>query len=257
MAFDIPGLTFLKAHENLVITVIVAFTLLYGVGKVLDYKTNHDQKKLDVLQGQLIAAQKAADDAKIQVASISASAAADRQANALVQAQQQQQINLLTAAMAARDKATAGQINVDLHAGVPYLTQRLMKLVPALDPKDVAISKDAKSITLGQDSTQKVTGQLEKVPTLEQDLADSKQQTKDVQIQLTSQQNYTAILEKLQAAQANLITLQEKTLALSDKTCDARVKVADDKGNKKFVKGLKWGAILGVVGGIAAHVFIH
>jgi hypothetical protein len=257
MAFDIPGLTFLKAHENLLIAVVLAVVLFSGVSKVLDYKTNHDQKKLDALTAQLQSAIKDADAAKQEVAAGKAEASLDKATNAQLIAALTAQNAALNAAMAARDKATQGQVNVDLHANIPYLGKRFMSLVPGIDGKDIAVSNDAKHVTIGQDTAQKTVAQLELVPTLQADLKDSKQETKNVQTELKSQQNYTAVLEKLSATQDKMIGMQEKEIALADKTCDARVKVADDKGNKKLTKGLKWGVILGFIGGALSHGLVH
>ena len=256
MAFNIPGITFLKDHEKLLVTVVIIVGLLWGTSSVLNQWEKHDQKKLDQLQSQLDDAKKAVAQSNQYVAEVRAQAVADKAASAQMVAAMAAQNASLANAIKNRDAATTHQQQIDLHASIPELGKRLMSLVPEVNPADIKVSPDAKTATIGQDTAGKVVAQLELVPALQQDLKDSQQQTKNVEASLTQVEKYNGTLEKLVAAQDKTIALQQKQIEIADKTCDQRVTVEKDKGRKSFVKGLKIGAILGVIGGGVVRYFL-
>jgi predicted nucleic acid-binding Zn-ribbon protein len=256
MGFTIPGIVFLKEHEKLLITVVIIFGLLWGTSSVLNQWEKHDQKKLDQLQSQLDDAKKQVAQSNQMVAEVRAQANADKAASAQMVAAMAAQNASLANAIKNRDAATTHQQQIDLHASIPELAKRFMSLVPEINPADIKVAPDAKTVTIGQDTAGKTVAQLELVPALQQDLKDSQQQTKNVEASLTQVEKYNTTLEKLVAAQDKTIQLQQKQIEIADKTCDQKVKVEKDKGRKSFLKGLKFGTIIGAVGGGIVRYFV-
>ncbi len=252
MAFDIPGLTFLKAHENLLITVIVCIALLWGVSKGLSAWQAHDQMQLNQLEKQVADDKTQLVQASQNVAEVKAQATADKAASAQMVAAMAAQNTALNTAIQNRDKQTQTQQQTDLHASIPALSQRFMTLVPGINPADMKVAPDAKTVTIGQDTAEKTVAQLELVPQLTQDNKDLQTEIKNMQGELASVQGYNTVLEGVVAAEDKQVALLEKAATDSDKACDARVEVEKVKGKRSFFRGLKIGVVVGFLGGLFA-----
>ena len=135
-------------------------------------KATQLEAQLQQTQQQAAAALQAAADAKAQVAQVQQAAAQDRAtAAAIIQAVTAQNA-ALNKAMSDRDKQTQQQQQIDLSASIPELGKRFLALVPNLNPADIKVADDQKTVTLGQDTVQKTAAQLELVPQLQQDKKD-------------------------------------------------------------------------------------
>jgi len=252
MAFDIPGITFLKQHENLLITLILCAALLWGVGKGLSAWQAHDQMQVNQLEKQVADDKAQLAQANQNVAEVKAQAAADKAASAQMVAAMAAQNAALNTAIQARDKQTQTQQQIDLHASIPALSQRFMALVPGINPADMKVAPDAKTVTIGQDTAEKTVAQLELVPQLQQDNKDLQTEIKNMQGELASLQGYNTTLEGVVAAEDKQVALLEKAAADSDKACDAKVALEKAKGRRSFLRGLKIGVVVGFFGGLFA-----
>lgn len=250
MAFDIPGITFLEKHEKLIIAIVVCATLLYGVSSGLNAWVRHDQTKVDKLQAQVESDKQQVAEAHQQVAQVQAAALADKAASAQEIAAMAAQNATLNANIIARDKATAGQQTVDMHATIPELSQRFASLVPGVDPKDIRIASDSQTVTVGTDTAQKTVAQLELVPQLQSDLKDTQQKVTNLSDEIASLQTYNSALEAEVRTEEKEIGLLEKQLADADKSCQAQVNLEKAKTRRAFLRGFKWGSIFGFIGGI-------
>lgn len=251
---DFPGVTFLKSHEKLIIVIILVVAGLHFWSMGLNAWEKHDEKQLAGLQAQVNADKAAAAASDQQRLADAQTAAADRASYQQTLAATQAQIAALQAAILARDKATQQQQQTDLHASIPELSARFSSLVPGVNPQDIQISADQKSVTVGTDTAEKTVAQLELVPELQADLKDAQSENTSLQTEIKSLQTYNGALEAEVATDDKEIALLNKELADADKTCQAEVNLEKAKTKKAFMHGLKIGAILGFFGGLfGAH----
>lgn len=255
---------YVKAHERLLIVVLALVVGVWGVNKGLNIWQDFEQGKLTKLEQQLqqtqqqaAAAQQAAIDAKAQAATIAMQATQDRAASAaLISALTMENANLQRA-MADRAKQTQQQQQHDLNASIPELGKRFVELVPDVNPKDIQVAKDEKSVTIGEDTAQKTVAQLELIPKLQADTVDLQKQIKNGEDMLAGSQKALDSQVKLTDAQQKIIDAQDKFTGLlqlqikqADSVCQEKVAIEKTKTKKAFLRGFKWGVITGFIGGI-------
>ena len=220
-------------------------------------KATQLEAQLQQTQQQAAAALQAAADAKAQVAQVQQAAAQDRAtAAAIIQAVTAQNA-ALNKAMSDRDKQTQQQQQIDLSASIPELGKRFLALVPNLNPADIKVADDQKTVTLGQDTVQKTAAQLELVPQLQQD-------KKDLQTEVDNANRATAGVQKALDSESKLadalisqVATEQKYSALlvtqvgqSDKLCNDKIGVEKTKAKKSWLKGFFWGNVSGFFGGL-------
>lgn len=264
---DIPGITFLKDHERLVIVVILALFGVFGFYKVQsmlqDYHTAKEtqlEQQLAATQTQTKVAQDAAVAAQAQVVAAQQAAAQDKAAAAAIISAISSQNAQLTKNIIDRDKATQTQQGKDLQATIPELGERFVQLVPAVQSSDIKVAADNKTVTIGQDTAQKTVAQLELIPQLQED-------KKDLQTQVTNGQSEVGALQKalnsmstlvdtetkLVASQETVNGLLQKQIGQSDGVWQQKLDVEKGKTRKAYLKGFGIGAVVGFIGGLLVH----
>lgn len=266
MAFFDTASTYIKTHERLLIVILVVALLGWVSNKGLNIYEGYEQNKLTSLQAQLdgtkqqaAAAQQSAQDAKTAAQVTAQQANQDKAASAaMISALSQQNANLSNQILQ-RGKQTQQQQAVDLSASIPELGARFKALVPNVNPADVAVAADGKTVTIGQDTAEKTIAQLELVPSLQADNSDLTQQVKNGQDMLSSSQKALGSQSDLTTAQQKVIdaqdkynTLLETQLKQSDAVWQEKVDIEKTNTKKAFLKGFKWGAITGFIGGLFA-----
>lgn len=267
MAIDIPAITFLKAHEKLVIVVLVLVFGVFFTYKGLDAVQSYHQGKetkleaqLEQTQAQVKTAQDAAVAAQAQVATAQQAAAQDKAASAAIISALSAQNAALNQSIITRDKQTQTQQQADLSASIPDLGKRFIALVPNVNPADIKVAPDASTVTIGKDTAEKTVAQLELIPQLQQDKKDLQVEvdngTKEVasiQKALDSESQYADNEAKLIATEEKITALLQTQIDQSDKVCQQKIDVEKGKGRKLFLKGLGIGTVLGAVFGFFAH----
>lgn len=245
-----PGFLFVERHEKLIIIVVLCLATLWGVSKGFDAWKAHDQANVVALQAQVTSDKTQVALAQQQVAQVQAAAAADKTASAQVIAAVTSQNAALNANIIARNKQTQTQQTADLHASLPVLGQRLPILVPNINPADIQISPDGKTVVIGEDTAQKTVAQLELVPTLQQDLKDAQRENANLTAEIVSLQTYNSALEAETVTEEKEIALLNKQITDADKACQAQIDLEKVKTKKAFLNGLKWGGIFGFLAGL-------
>jgi hypothetical protein len=271
MTFNFGAISgYIKTHERLILVVLALALLGWVTNKGLNIYEGYEQGKLTNLEAQLnatkvqaAAAQQSAQDAKAAAQTTALQAAQDKAAlAAMITALSQQNANLANQIIQ-RGKQTQQQQTADLNASIPDLTKRFQTLVPGVNPADVTISPDGKTATIGQDTAQKTVAQLELVPSLEADKTDLEQQVKNGQDMLASSQKALDSQSSLTAAQQKVIDAQDKyngllevQLKQNDAKWQEQVNIEKTNTKKAYLKGFKWGAVFGFIGGLfVGHSF--
>jgi hypothetical protein len=248
---NFPGFTFIERHERLIIIVVLCIAALWGVTAGLNAWKAHDQSLATALEAQVAADKQQAAITQQQVVATQAAAAADKASSAQTIAAMSAQNASLANAIASRNKQTQTQQTADLHASLPVLMgQRLPVLVPTVNPADIQISPDGKTVAIGADTAQKTIAQLELVPTLQQDLKDAQQENINLTAEIKSLQTYNAALEAETVTEEKEITLLNKQIADADKACQAQIDLEKVKTKAAFLNGFKWGGIVGFIAGL-------
>lgn len=252
-----PGFTWAKTHEKIIIIALCLGVCVHAYSKAASLWVTHEEHNYQAMKVQSDAAKQA-----------QAQAEADRQ-QAIAQATQdhasmQQAITVAQAQNAAllkeiqdRDKATQQQQQVDLHASIPQLSSRFSSLVPGVNPQDIKISDDTKTVTVGTDTAEKTVSQLELVPQLQADVKNTQQEVTNTQSELKATQVYVTTLEHETTIDDKVIASDEKVIAANDKTCQAQVDVEKAKNKGSFLHGFKWGFITGAIGGLVTGHWLH
>lgn len=247
---NFPGFAWVKAHEKLLIIIIVSLVAVHFWSTGIKAWENYESKNVATLQAQLDAAKTAADNADKQRLADAQTAAVDKAASTAQAAQTNAILVATLQAIKTRDAATQSQQQVDLHASIPQLSQRFSSLVPGVNPQDIVISPDQKTVTVGTDTAQKTVAQLEEVPKLQADLKDTQTEVTSLQAEIKSLQTYNSALETEVTTDDKEIGLLNTELAKASQTCDARIGLEQAKTKAAFLHGFKIGAILGFIGGL-------
>jgi uncharacterized protein YlxW (UPF0749 family) len=240
--------SWLKTHIILLaLMAALIFAGVWGIESRIEKVRAADDARL---QNQVVTDKAQVTQVQQQIAQVQAAADADRAASAQIIATMTAQNAALSKAITARDQQTQTQQASDMHATIPILAPRLEALVPNVNPQDIVVSPDQKSVSVGTDTAQKVTAQLELVPQLQQDLSDTKQQVTNDTAQIASLQTFNQALTAEVTTDGKLNTLQTQELADSAKACTAQVNLEKAKNKKSFLRGFLWGGITGFVGGV-------
>jgi hypothetical protein len=211
-----------KAHEKLIIVVIVSFLLFHFYGAGLNAWVRHDEGAQAVAEQTLTA----------QV-----------QANSQLAAQNTALLAQVTAANAAlakaatvRDAQTKTQQTVDQTLPLPALGQR-WELLLNLQPSDIVpLPNDA--LQVSDEASHTTVAALETIPTLQADLA--------------GDQTTIANDQKVEAAQTTQIAGLGKQITDADVACKAQVATEKAKARRSKFRWFKIGVGVGFVGGLFA-----
>ena len=164
---------FIKAHET-ILGLVLAAAIIWGVsGKVENIMYHHDNAAES--QAQIVATAQAQKDAALAT-QVAQQAEQYKELSDKVAAQnaalEQANITLAT--------ALAKQQHTDDTMPLPELAQEWTKLVPGMAPNDITFALDPNGqITLTDDAAHKTVDQLEQVPALTQQLANSQAEAKN------------------------------------------------------------------------------
>jgi uncharacterized protein YhaN len=226
---------YVKLHERL-IGLVLAAAVIWGVsGKIESVVAKHD--KSQETQAQIVANAQQSKDAALA-------------AQAQQQAEQYKELSDKVAAQnAALEQANitlatalAKQQHTDDTMPLPELAQEWTKLVPGMAPNDITFALDPNGqITLTDDAAHKTVDQLEQVPVLTQQLANSQAETKND-------------LSLLTASNAQVATLNTEVSGLrleitDDKTvCQDQIKVVKADAAKSKRRWFLIGVVAGFLG---------
>src|SRR5208337_22852 len=202
----------------------------------------------------------AAADAKAAAIATQQQAAQDKAASAEIISALTVQNAALTKNIVDRDKQTQQQQQIDLTSTIPELGKRFLALVPNINPADMKVADDQKSVTIGQDTAQKTAAQLELIPDLQADVknlqtevANDATMLASSQKALDSESKYADIMAKTEAAEEKYAALLQTQIDQGDKLCNEKIDIEKTKGKKSFLKGGTFGTIFGFILGVAAH----
>lgn len=258
---NFTGITWVKTHEKLLITLVVCVAIIWGVFEVKKAWEDHDDK---VQNAKLATLTQQATDDKTQAAALDAQRQSDAAAAAADKAQLTTVVNTviaqntaLQAQMTARDKATTAQQQVDLKSSIGELNQRFSTLVPGVLQTDIVVSADGKTVTVGTDTAEKTVSQLELVPQLQGDLKDEMQTATNLQSEINSLNTYNKALEAEVNTANSQIAILNKSLTDEDAVWQQKLDIANGETKKAYWKGFKTGGIIGFIGGVALVIGAH
>lgn len=232
--------SWLKTHETLIIVVLVLSVLGFLGHEYLNHAAAVDDKKAqqaDVVLQQ----QKATND---QIAS-----QVKQQQDTLTQlvVQVSQENAQLLAAISNRTQTTVVQQVKDKTLPIPDLVTRWNGLA-ALPASD--ITNTTAGLIITDDGARQTVSQLEQVPTLTQNLADSQTIIENKNDQITAQTNLVTGLQ----TQVSGLNVQ---ISDADKACKTQVTALKAEARKSKMKWFGAGVVVGFVGGVAvlSHIF--
>lgn len=227
-------ISWLKAHERIVIVFLVLLASVFAVNKIEDVVASRDAARATVAEAAL-ASQKANDAQQ-------ATQTAQMQAQFQVMVDQLTKENIALAAdVTARQGALQAQQGSDAHLPVSGLAQRIGTLasVPAN-----SVSSSPAGVLLTQPGAVAVAQTLEQVPVLQADLKDETTIAANTQKELDGANGLTA-------QQAGQIVSLNKTIAAEDK--DRKAEVDSVKADCRKSKR-KW-FVAGFITGIATRLW--
>lgn len=155
--------TFLLDHERLILVLIVAALVWYGIGKYQDIRAAHDNS--------VLAAAKLATDAQLKTnAAVLAQKQADDATRAVLQSKIEAQNVQLIAANTQLASALASRQHVDLELPLPDLAVRWNQLVPAATP-----TATPGGLGIDQRGAVATVVALEQIPALQSELTNETQ----------------------------------------------------------------------------------
>jgi hypothetical protein len=232
----VPTVSWLKAHETIVIVVLVlsAVTFIWQKGANI----YADIKKAELTASQnVVAAQKAQVDADLA------------QAKTLLGvyqqslAQSQQQNLQLTAQINSRNLALTSQQNNDkviVQSNPSQFAQRWATLIDNPDVQDTD-----KGFQVGPTAALATVQSLEQVPVLQADLKDEQAKTANLQSTVDASQKLV---------DQGKITVDGLQVQIKDQQAECTAQVASVKADARKSK-LKWFGIGFVVGFVAGHIY--
>ena len=226
---------FIRAHET-ILGLVLAAAIIWGVsGKVENIMYHHDNAAES--QAQIVATAQAQKDAALAT-------------QAAQQAEQYKELSDKVAAQnAALEQANitlatalAKQQHTDDTMPLPELAQEWTKLVPGMAPNDITFALDPNGqITLTDDAAHKTVDQLEQVPVLTQELANSQAEAKNDLSLLTASNAQVATLN----TEVSGLNLQ---LVDNSKVCTAQIAVVKADAAKSKRRWFLIGVVAGFLG---------
>ena len=218
-SFVTNWIAFFKAHEKIIIIGIVAFTAFHFYSKGVDAYIQHE-----TLKSQRAAVVVKTDD--------TATKAVQAQLTAL-QATVATQTSIIAKQISQRSQTTTQQQAVDKALPPVALAQRWEALLHTTSGVDPATGQQ---FTVTQAAAVQTVVALESVPTL----------TANVASLQTELNNDTTIINQQQQviAQLNTDLIDEKKAHVAD------VNTEKAKARRSFLRGFKFGAVVGFVGGL-------
>jgi hypothetical protein len=227
---------FLKTHERLILVLVALAIIAFGFNKYVNYMVARDTGKVTVdntaLQTQVAANQQLAT----QVQTLTA------QYNTLV-ATVTAQNRQLASGIQTRTQATTQQQTVDQTLPMSDLANRwatLLKL-PSDDFTDTSLG-----LVVKDEASYATVSQLELVPELQQNLADTNKMNTGLMQELAGQTEIVAV-------QKDQIDGLNKALIDQDTVCTDKINLEKAKARKSKLKWFLGGLVTGFIGGIAAH----
>jgi hypothetical protein len=231
-------LTWFKAHERLIIIVLVLGFGAHMYGRWIDLESTKKDAQVATLTQTV-------EQDKISVANLAEQAAQAQSTYQATLATMQAQNAQLAQTIAQESAALSKVQAVDKTLPLPQLGQRMETLVP--DAKG-GVTATSTGLALNDAASRGVVSQLEEVPVLKDQLSTETQVA----------QNNADMLNKAQSANtACTAEVGGLNKELKDQQAHEAAVVAADKVKikKAWRSGFKWGAITGVVGSIAVKLF--
>ena len=231
-------LLWFKHHERLLIILAVLIFSYSGVSRWLNYDAAQKDAKVAALTAVV-------EQDKQTVANLALQAATAQTAYQTTLDAITKQNIALSASIARQGAILAQSQAKDRQMPLPELGQRMEALVPAAKG---GITATSNGLALDNTASHSIANELEKVPVLTDQVA------KETQVA----QNNADVASKAQKVNVDL-TAQVNAMAVEGadaaKQCKAEVSAEKVKTKKAFVRGFKWGAIVGFIGGIwTGHV---
>lgn len=212
--------TFIKAHEKLVLIIGVGALLFHFGEKGLNAWENHDKRVATIAQQKVDADTTANKALSEELANLKLEIAAK---------------NLqLEAQITASKQKLIVQQKIDSNLPLPDLSARWESLL-ALSPGSVT-SQPNGTVVVSGDGAHTTVNEIEKVPQLTEQLLDTQNELKGCAV--------------LSAKKDDAITGLNKQLTDEQAARKDDQKLAAVKQKKAWLRGFKWGAIVGFVGGI-------
>lgn len=217
-------ITFLKAHEKLLIVGFAGLLLFHAYSKTIDAWVNHDKA------AAVAAAQRVKTDTT-ETAALNAKLA-------VLQAQVAAQNAVITAKIKTSQIVTKKQQQTDATLSPTDLSARIAKLIN-VPPVEITPAAIPGELTFNADASVKTAQQLELVPQLQAEVAGD----------TTIIANDNTII----ATQAALITQLNKDIT-DEKASHAKdVSELKSQNHKSWLNGFKWGFVTGVTLGLVVH----
>jgi hypothetical protein len=217
-----------KAHEKLVLALIVAGILWFSLGKIEAVIARHDEATLKATT--LLATNDATKNA-----ALAAQAAVDKAAYAALAAKVDAENAALVNANASLAAALTKQQKVDATLPPTELVARWNTLVPAAS---AAVTPEG--ITLPALGATATVEQLEQLPVLQTELSNSNAEKQNVDALLLSSNGEVSVLN-------TQIGQLQKTIVDDKAQCTDQLKVQADKAHKRE----RWYAVIGAILGFA------
>lgn len=230
--------TWLQNHERLILVVLVLSFLVFGVSKYFDHEATKDQAAASLAQQTLAAA---IENSKALAAQVAGQTA---QYRALV-IQLTQQNAQLTQQVNTRTVVLQQQVATDKTLPLPLLGNRWATLIQAA-PGDLTATTAGVSVT-PQAALATVT-QLESVPVLTKNLADTQTENTNLNAELTSSDDLTTGLK-------SQVTALNTQLGDQTKSCKAEVASVKASARRGKLKAFLFG--VGVGAGVTAGLVLH
>ena len=227
--------SWLKAHEKLLIVLMILLASSWGFSKYADLRVAQTEARAN-------SAEQALTQAKTQDAQNRATVAqVTQQYAAIVQSLQAQNASL-SASLAQRQVSLAVQQRTDASLPLADLANRLKTLGNA---PEGSVSVSGSQVTLTQPGAISVTTTLEQVPVLQQDLKDETTIAANGQAELA--QANVVITE-----QTKQVTGLKLTITDEEKACTTQVAAVKAEGRKNSIKWFRRGVLVGIFGGLFA-----
>jgi hypothetical protein len=234
-------ITWFKAHERLFIILVGAYLVFHFYGDVLNTYTDHDKRKI-------------ASDQAVAIDAHNKSLADSQEHEQLIQQladlklQQATLSAQLQASMAQRAKDTNAQKKTNDNSTSSEVAARTADIL-RVSQQEIVSTTDGSTIAFTASAAHTNVNALEGGAQAEADVTDLNKQL--------------AVCTAVSAKQDETIAQDQKNLT-DEKASHAadvaleqgKTKLAVDNGKKKFHKGLKWGAILGFIGGVVTMHYL-